>query len=218
MRQIAPPSSRTDADVLEAIEDGWRQGRSARQIHGALEADSGFRGRVPSLRTVQRITKALVPPDPSERWSLTESDPDEVAVVVPILAELAMRDRLRELEWLTKREARLLVSIHAAASDCPALLAYEVMRSALRFEPLSGKWRVPSESRTGVDLFLAFGPWRGEEQMQRLRRTLDAGFIRGLTALEIEVCLLKMDEALADTDDPIGSAIRGKERAIALRE
>ena len=49
--QIRSPASRTDADVLEAIEDGLGRGWTPRQVHGELSNDPRYAGRVPSIKT-----------------------------------------------------------------------------------------------------------------------------------------------------------------------
>jgi hypothetical protein len=203
--QIRTPASRTDADVLEAIEDRLGRGRSPRQIHGELTANPHFAGRVPSVKTIGRKAKTFHLPNPEERWSLAEADPEEVAVVLPVFAAMAKRDRVWECQFVTKEQAHILVRITAAAPDLDPSSAYQVAKDYL-------SRRRRGLQTLGLELVLAFATWRDEASAAEFRRVLDAGFIG--PDLRMDARLLELESKTAIVD-PIADAIsqRRAERA-----
>ena len=202
--QIRTPGSRTDADVLEAIEDRLGRGRTPRQIYGELSANPHFAGRVPSVKTIGRKAKTFRPPNPEERWSLAEADPEEVAVVLPVFAAMAKRDRVWRCQFVTKEQAQVLVRITAAAPDLDPWVAYQVAEGFV-------SRRHRGLQTLGLELGLAFATWRGEASAAEFRRVLDAGFIG--PDLSQDARLLELESKTAMVD-PIPDAIgRRAERA-----
>lgn len=195
--QIRTPASRTDADVLEAIEDRLGRGRSPRQIYGELSVNPHFAGRVPSVKTIWRKAKTFRPPNPEERWSLAEADPEEVAVVLPVFAAMAKRDLVWECQFVTKEEAQILVRITAAAPDLDPWVAHQVAKGYV-------SRRSRGLQTLGLELRLAFATWRGEASAAEFRRVLDAGFIG--PDLSADARLLEL-ESKAAMVDPIRDAI-----------
>ena len=202
--QIRTPASRTDADVLEAIEDRFGRGRSPRQIYGELTANPHFAGRVPSVKTIGRKAKTFRLPNPEERWSLAEADPEEAAVVLPVFAAMAKRDRVWRCQFVTKEEAQILVRITAAAPDLDPWVAYQVAEGYV-------SRRRRGLQTLGLELGLAFATWRGEASAAEFRRVLDAGFIG--PDLSKDARLLELESKTAMVD-PIPDALgRRAERA-----
>jgi len=195
--QIRTPGSRTDADVLDAIEDRLGRGRTPRQIYGELSANPHFAGRVPSVKTIGRKAKTFRPPNPEERWSLAEADPEEVAVVLPVFAAMAKRDRVWRCQFVTKEQAQVLVRITAAAPDLDPWVAYQVAEGFV-------SRRHRGLQTLGLELGLAFATWRGEASAAEFRRVLDAGFIG--PDLRTDARLLEL-ESKAAMVDPIRDAI-----------
>lgn len=201
--QIGTHGSRTDGDVLDAIDDGLGRGRSARQVHGELNANQRFAGRVPSLKTISRRAKEFRPPSPEERWSLAEADPEEVAVVLPVFAAMAKMDKVWKCRFVTKEQAQMLLRIKAAAPDLDPWVSYEVVEwLALR--------RGRGLETLGLELGLALAPWRSELSAAEFRRVLEAGFLdKGLSA---DARLVEHESTL----DPLVESIsRQEERAYA---
>jgi len=209
MGQIRTPGSRTDADVLDAIEDGLGKGRSPRQIHGELSNTPRFAGRVPSARTIARKAKTFHPPSAEERWSLLGAEPEEAAAVLPVFAAMAKRDRVWQCQFVTREQAQVLVAIKAAAPDLDPWVAYKV---AEEFQV-----REHASRRTlGLELGLAFAPWRSDASATELRRVLDAGFLAPDLAYGVRLVERESREALFD---PITDAInRAEERAVEAAE
>lgn len=169
--QIKAPGSRTDADILEVIEDRLGRGRTPRQISGEMEADPRFKGRVvPSIKTISRMAKVRRPPDPEERWSLIDAAPEEVPVVLALFAAMARHDKAWRWEYVTKENAHVLVRIQAAAPDLDPWVAYSLAERYLSH-------RARGLPTFGLDLGLAFSLWRGESWAAEFRRVVDAGWL-----------------------------------------
>ena len=207
--QIRTPGSRTDADVLDAIEDGLGKGRSPRQIKGELDHRPQFAGRVPSVRTISRKAKTFRPPGDEERWSLVGAESEEAAAVLPVFAAMAKRDRVCQCAFVTGEVAQVLVAIKAVASDLDPWVAFKVADEYVL--------RRRGGLRTlGLELGLALAPWRSEASAAELRRVLDAGFLAPDLAYGVRLVERESREALFD---PITDAInRAEERAVEAAE
>lgn len=98
------------------------------------------------------------------------------------------------------RDARFLVSIHAAAPDLDPLMAFDL---AQKFS----YWAIQGASSLGVEIGLAFAPWRGDDWALEFRRVVDAGFLGELAwhkrlSDEEEVVAGPLDDlARSDIDD-----------------
>jgi hypothetical protein len=195
--QIRTPGSRTDADVLEAIDDGLGRGGSPRQVHGALIHVERFKGRVPSLKTITRRAKQRRPPAAEERWSLAEAGPDEAAAVLPVFAALARRDQVWKCSFITRDHAQMLVLIRAVAPDLDPWVAYMVADEYLLR-------RRGGEPTLGFELGLALSPWRSEEAAAGLQRVIDAGFLSRTVRADIRQLTVGISEARRD---PIADAL-----------
>jgi len=169
-----------------------------------LTANPHFAGRVPSVKTIGRKAKTFRLPNPEERWSLAEADPEEAAVVLPVFAAMAKRDRVWRCQFVTKEEAQILVRITAAAPDLDPWVAYQVAEGYV-------SRRRRGLQTLGLELGLAFATWRGEASAAEFRRVLDAGFIG--PDLSKDARLLELESKTAMVD-PIPDAIgRRAERA-----
>jgi hypothetical protein len=134
-----------------------------------------------------------------------EAEPDEVAAVLPVFAAMAKRDRVWQCAFVTRDLAQVLVAIKAAAPDLDPWVAYKV---AQEFEMREHK----SRGTLGLELGLAFAPWRSKVSATELRRVLDAGFLAPDLAYDARLVERESKEALLD---PIADTIyRQKERAI----
>lgn len=207
--QIRTPGSRTDADVLDAIEDGLGKGRSPRQIRGELEHRPEFAGRVPSVRTISRKAKTFRPPSAAERWSFVEAEPQEAAAVLPVFAAMAKRDRAWQCQFVTGEQARVLVAIRAAAPDLDPWVAYKLAQEFQAREHAS-------RSTLGLELGLAFAPWRSDASATELRRVIEAGFVDPDAAWAARLVESESREARFD---PITDALnRREERMVEAAE
>ena len=120
----------TPRDVELWIEERAAAGDSGPEIHRKMQDEEGFRGRIPSLRTVQNIRTALVK-DPTEPWTLGEADdPDDAQYVLAALAEVVSQSAGRQRQ-ITNAEAEWIIRLRLAAPDIPAWDAYVYARRYL---------------------------------------------------------------------------------------
>jgi hypothetical protein len=143
--------------VYEAIrelaqERGWSASQIYRHLENEAKDDPAQLGRVPTLRTVQRIVRDLVPADPSDRWTLAESDLHAIRPVLDALG-VVIADSGGHVRSITRQFADWVVRIHRAAPD---LDAWEIVWLARGYQQEIGLDR-PTDY---LDAFLALAPWR----------------------------------------------------------
>lgn len=150
---------RIDGDIEREITrlaryEGW----TPAQIHRELNRRENCKGRVPELRTVQRIVAPIVSKE-SSVWLLADADPDDAALVLPVLAEL-IRHTQGRVSRLPQEIAEWIVRLRRAAPDMPVAWSLEVAFTcsdhARRDEPLDG-----------ITEMLAFAPWRSAQERER---------------------------------------------------
>lgn len=162
---------RIHGDVQAVIEGKALERWTPTQIEKWLNDDDRFKGRVPTLRTIQRIVKDLSTLDMSGEWRLLDSEPADVKCVIDTLGAAILATDGRVTSF-TRHLADLVIRISRAAPDLglPAvyLLASRYALSLQRGEPTSG-----------IDALLGFAPWRGPREQERFEHALVAGWIPG---------------------------------------
>lgn len=155
---------RIDGDIEQAIRrlafDGW----TPAQIHRQLSLTPAFQGRVPTARTVQRVVARYGARDTGEPWSIAEADPDDAALVLPVLAEAVCRSG-GHWSRFSQGLADWVVRVRRAAPDIPPAWALEVAVSCFSHER-------HAEPLDGLTHMLAFAPWQGQEQRDRYIETM----------------------------------------------
>jgi hypothetical protein len=126
--------------------------------------------RVPSLRTVQEIVAEKSPAaDPSAPWALSSAEPDEIALVMPVLAAVAAATEGKR-QHLTRAEASALVKVRSAARDLPFFAAYQLARVYMSRQ-------AHGETTADLDLFLSWGAWRNEETADGYFKAVNVGWV-----------------------------------------
>ena len=126
------------------------------------QLDEEFGNEAPSLRTVQLLLKQYIPPDKGEWWRFGDGEPDDDAVVLPVLGDLYrtggdMGGLVARIQGTIHRStARWIVHVRTAAPEIDAESCYEFAR---RFDACE---QAGSDSRL-LTLALALGVWRGQE-------------------------------------------------------
>lgn len=149
MGQIRRRKRRIDLDVTIEIERLARDNRGVRQIESHLIKEFP-RDKVPHPKTIQRIiVDETTPRDTSAAWRLAGADPEDAALILPVLFTASGH-------WLlTITEAEWVVRIRSAAPDLPI----DGVRDAVKTYVSAQR----HERDTGLlDLVLSRHPWRSE--------------------------------------------------------
>lgn len=136
---------RIDPDVRRAVEERLVVGYTPTAVIRLLEADKALRDRVPSLRTVESMAAELRVADQSDTWTVGEADPEDAALVLPVLAELIEAGHMTAI---TRETGRWVATIRRIA---PALPTVDVLIFAGRYQAA----RAAGRSTHPVDLELA---------------------------------------------------------------
>jgi hypothetical protein len=117
------------------------------------ELDSRLKPADVSLRQVQRFLREFSQPDASGPWSWAEGEPEDAALVLPVIRSL-IEDEWAPTRWPTVAVASWIVRIHRAFPD-DELAADPALVYALAALANRG-----GEHLETVQTYLAFTPWR----------------------------------------------------------
>ncbi len=162
-----------EARIREYILDPRNNGLSAPAILDKLSTDPEFAERLAaanksiSERTIRDRINRLRPPDTSGPWSMADADPEDAALVLPVLAEA--------IEWsgghsrrFSKAVARWIVKVRVAAPDLPVSWALNVAEAYRAAEE-----RSDGEELESLDQMLAFAPWRDSYYYRRYQQAFN---------------------------------------------
>jgi hypothetical protein len=137
----------------DLIRKGWPNDQARRELDRLFP-----RRPLPSLRTLARYRRDVVPVDPSGPWNPdTGTDDNQLALVTPLLAGVILGSEGQRR--VTNAEAEWITFIRVIAPDLNHSAVYVLAREFLvRTE----------QGRSTDDLngFLAFAPWRSPENAQ----------------------------------------------------
>jgi len=142
---------RVPGHIEDKIKEYALIGWTPPQIHQQLAVDFPNIKPLPVLKTVRLIAK---PYRPSKYWNLAEADPDDAALVLPVLAT-AVAERRMVLP-MSAEIAGWIVRVCRAARNIPPSWALDAA--------LDYAWRTQDKLAVdGLDLLLAFRPWESDE-------------------------------------------------------
>lgn len=118
-----------------------------------MKATEGWEGKIPTMRTVQRLLKDVVVKEDPHPWDWQDSSDPQF--MLEVLAQVVLRTEGWR-QHLSASEAQQLEVIHHASSDIPPFLAYLLARYLMSETDGGG----PRHDIVG--LALAFAPWRSE--------------------------------------------------------
>jgi len=150
---------RSDPDVVEAIESLLIQGWTPRRVVQQLEADAHFRGRLPTQRTIESM-QADLRPARGPGWSLADADPDDAALILPVLAAVTRNSEGR-LGGFSVETARWIIRIRRAA---PRLEPVDAFRWAVRYQTAIAARRDTRELDRGLAQDTEKPPRRNESE------------------------------------------------------
>lgn len=187
---------RTDAVAVRDIIDLAKTGSGPAEIERWLKAEKKagrkFKGiTLPHIKTIQQIVRENTPKDPSGPWQFAEADGEDAVLVLPVLAAVleASEGRLK----VSNLMAEWIVRLCQTADDLPPWTIYELAHTyMLRHERQA--------STDDLNAFLAFAPWRSEENAKR--------FNSAVQRLELPLYLMfsRHDDgsaSLRDSDDDV---------------
>jgi hypothetical protein len=149
---------RTPTEIVKAIRERTLEGHTPIEIYHELERR--FEATYPSRRTVEYIAKEVAPRDVSGDWRLAEAPGEEARLVLPVLAEVVRRTNARTVR-LTVSEAQWIARLRTSVPDIPLWEAYAYARVYMGLV-------AEGKPTAGLDVRLAFGPWRGDKETAEL--------------------------------------------------
>jgi hypothetical protein len=154
-----------DADIERAI-ILLADNHTPTQIHRELERRLG-KEHVPALRTVQRVMADVTPKDAAP-WQLAEADPDDAAVILPVLGAVIERTE-GQVRQVTRGHAEWIGRLRRADPTLPAWTAFALARIYVAQVDRG-------QSTAPFDELMALAPWGNPQRYQTATR-------RGWTAV-----------------------------------
>lgn len=153
---------RIDPDMYDAIVE-LAPRFSAKQIVEELQRRFE-RDWYPSRRTVQDVIREVTPAsDEGESWTVATADPEDVPLVLPVLADL-IRNSDGVVTGFGLETGRWIAKLRRAVPDIPA---GEALHLAIYYQ-MAAKAERPTYN---LDIYLALQLWRSpKERMDAFRR------------------------------------------------
>lgn len=134
--------------------------------------------KLPSLRTVENVVKAVVMRDKTGPWSVADSAPEDARIILDVLADAIA-------VWgeyvFNKAEAAWVLKI---AKLAPGLRHIDLLELAQLYLLAEGK----GESTEGLDAYLAFMPWKSKNRFENYKYALEQGWIKEVPEIEWRWC------------------------------
>lgn len=139
-----------------------------------LEHEPEVAGKpLPAVRTLRRHYKELHAPDHSGPWRMSDSDADDVPLIVSTIAALNQRSGVTSI---TFDEAKWLSRLRVQTADMPLWprwrLAWLCRLREARGEPMED-----------LTLFVGYAPWRSKEAADEYRAAITGGLVPRAPAL-----------------------------------
>lgn len=170
-----------DLDVLEKIEVLALQKATPSQIYRHMEKDNRYQGRVPTIRTIQRIVSSKKVTDPSGPWTIEDFAGEDSGLILEVLENqiLITEGRVRNF---SKAEANLILKIRKIAPGLHVFRVY-LLAQYYRIRKENG------ESTEPLDAYLAFKPWRSEEAWEKYDEAVKKGYVAETIFRDVHVSI-----------------------------
>ena len=160
-----------------------------------LKSAGELSGRVPSLRTIQRLMAQLQKRDPSGPWDPFTDETGNPRLVLDVINVLVERPSARSI-LVTRAEAALVVSIDRAAPGLPPFGLYRLAREYIARQ-------AGGEGLGDLVMLLACAPWRdGDAGWERYSRLCKA---RGETVTWWKALMWRPDRSVDGA--PVSNAV-----------
>ena len=144
--------------VIEELAPNFSARAIAEELERRFERDW-----YPSRRTIQDVIREVAPPvDVGEPWSVATADPDEAALVLPVLADL-IRGSMGRLNGFGVPIAARVAHIRRAADGIPPTDALRMAARYVRAEEAGA-------STEHLDAYLALEAWDDKKRSEALDR------------------------------------------------
>ena len=199
------PRYRVDLDVLAAIQDlaGDTAASGPAQVHRELSGNEAFAGRVPHLRTIQRIARHMGQATHHKEWRASDHDPADARIVLDVLGEVIVRTRGRTSGFRDDM-ARWVVRVSRMGPGLTPWEVYLMARLHRLYENVGGDVRA-------LDIFEAMAPWRDADAFVRYTGAVEEGIAPPLV---LKSALVAIGERLLEESRSRSEALRPG-RAVA---
>jgi hypothetical protein len=134
-----------------------------KQVYRSLEMEGLLEGEHwVSEKTVARRIREFTPHDDSEPWSLADTEPNEAARILDILA---IRVSPPYARWPTRAEAQWFARVRTACPDIPS--SWALALAGMYREATSPGTAWPEAEVQYLDMVLALQPWASENHLHR---------------------------------------------------
>jgi len=178
---------RIDGRIYEVLRElvvkGWNNGAEVhRELQRRFPTTAAEVVPIPDLRTIQRVLCDLTPSDGGSLWSLAEAEPEDAALIVPVLAAM-IEDTEGRRPSITRTEARWIAKIRRIDLAEPGEPLDHITTYELAFE---AAYAQSSEARalkaedallSYIEGFLAFAPWRSKKREQNYYSAFEKGWL-----------------------------------------
>jgi hypothetical protein len=187
----------TPLEQRNLIRELARKGASARQIFELAKAR--YPHDWPALRTVQNELRKITV-DAGAPWRLRDAvDADEASAVFRVLSAVIVRTEGRR-NAVTNDEAKWIGRILKVAPDLDPWTIYSVSTEYVLAE--HERDSTQREERVAeLDTFLAFGPWRSDDDSRRYLKAASQGLLPGKWYFNVNT---------SEAPDRLGFASRGE--------
>lgn len=182
-----PRGPRVDPEIKRLVARFISEGEHSpaaisRAIRRELAAYGDKRPYLPTERTIARLTREIerqLEPDDTRPWTLGTAEPEEAAVIMPVLAAVLSHRRTGQRSWISVGLARWIVKVAAAAPTLPPYEQYIVAREywAAERSATGSPTRPYLTDPQSLDALLALRPWESEAAAEQYEQLLEQGIV-----------------------------------------
>lgn len=141
-----------EAEIRRLASHGW----NGAQIERQLQRNDAFSGRLPDVRTFQRIAKEYAPPDDSAPWTLDESEPEHIAAGLDMLGYFSYENPRGQPLEVSRQFVATVARLRRGRPDMPLYLQWLVATEYANSKD--------SGVTASINAFVALAPWRGWDE------------------------------------------------------
>ena len=160
--------------VMEAIAELLQDGFGPSQIVEELGRQGFPESNIPAERTMRDIV-SILSPDKSQPWRLADSEGSDGRLVLEVLDAVIRRTEGRRCR-VTVAEAEWIVRLRRAVVDPPEPPGSSWLWTAFLLARTYAALEATKEPTDALDAWIAFAPWRSEEEVRRYQNAVQEGW------------------------------------------